>query len=80
MTASKSSVLDSTLNPEALEAESRVAFPKLSEAQTERIGRIAKTCEFADGGVLWAVGDRAASFFVVVKGAVDIRQPIPARA
>jgi thioredoxin reductase (NADPH) len=77
MAVSDSSVIDSTLEPAILEAEARVAFPKLSYAQIQRIAAIARERTLADGELLWAVGERAASFYAVLDGAVDIRQPLP---
>ncbi len=76
MVVSESSVLDSSFAPDTLSNDARVAFPKLTDEQTQRISAIAKECELVDGEVLWAVGDRAASFYVVLDGAVDICQPL----
>ena len=76
MVAPESSVLDSGFE-ETFGTEARVAFPKLTNEQTKRAAAIAKECELADGEVLWEIGDRAASFYVVLEGAVDICQPLP---
>lgn len=70
------SVLQSTLDPDALEAEARIAFPVLTEKQIQRVAALAKEREFADGDALWQVGDRGVSFHVIVSGAVEIRQPL----
>ena len=77
MKASTSITTDTNIDSLNLETESRIAFPVLSAAQIERIRRFAVTREFSDGEVLWAVGDRSASFFIVLSGGVDIRQPLP---
>ena len=76
MATSKSSVRETTFDPETLEEQARIAFPRLSETQIEKIARIAKPKEFADGETLWAVGDREAAFHVISEGVVAIRQPI----
>ena len=72
-----SSIIDSGLELANLDAETKAAFPRLSDQQMQCISAIAKTRTLADGESLWAVGDRAASLFVVLQGAVDIRQPLP---
>ena len=69
--------LSNTIDPSIVEDESRIAFTKLNDAQIERIRRIAEHREFSDGELLWSVGDRAASFYIVLSGAVEIRQPLP---
>ena len=76
MVAPESSVIKSGFE-EAFGTEARVAFPKLTNEQAKRAAAIARECELADGEVLWEIGDRAASFYVVLEGAVDICQPLP---
>ncbi len=71
------SALQGTVEPEVLDREARVAFPLLTDAQVARVERIAKKRSFAEGERLWGVGDRGASFFVVVSGAVNVCQPLP---
>ncbi|MFN3232371.1 MAG: FAD-dependent oxidoreductase [Alphaproteobacteria bacterium] len=55
-------------------AESAQAFPCLTERQIEEIARFATERRFADGEKLWEIGDRRASFHVILEGAVDILQ------
>jgi thioredoxin reductase (NADPH) len=52
-------------------------FPRLTAAQTEQMAERAETRSFAPGDVLFEQGERDASFYVVLSGAVDIidRQP-----
>jgi len=77
MTPSDNSVIETSLDQATLQAQGRVAFPRLSEQQTQQIAKIAKQRLYQDGEPLWQVGDREASFFVVLEGAVDIRVPLP---
>ena len=50
------------------------AFPRLDDAEIAQLESIARTSRFADGEALWEVGERNASFYVILDGAVDIRQ------
>ena len=50
------------------------AFPLLGEAEIGPLAAIAERRRFADGEALWEIGDRHASFYVILDGAVDIRQ------
>jgi thioredoxin reductase (NADPH) len=52
-------------------------FPRLTDAQTEQMAEHAETRSFSPGEVLFEQGERDASFYVVLSGAVDIidRQP-----
>jgi thioredoxin reductase (NADPH) len=52
-------------------------FPRLTAAQTELLAERAETRSFSPGEVLFEQGERDASFYVVLSGAVDIidRQP-----
>lgn len=66
-----------TLTPEIFDGDASVAFPLLSDEQIARVEKIAKRRTFSEGDRLWSVGDRGASFFVVVSGVVNICQPLP---
>jgi thioredoxin reductase (NADPH) len=52
-------------------------FPRLTAGQTEQLAERAETLSFSPGEVLFEQGQRDASFYVVLSGAVDIidRQP-----
>jgi thioredoxin reductase (NADPH) len=52
-------------------------FPRLTAAQIEQMAERAETLSFSPGDVLFEQGQRDASFYVVLSGAVDIidRQP-----
>jgi thioredoxin reductase (NADPH) len=52
-------------------------FPRLTAVQTEQLADRAETVSFSPGEILFEQGEREASFFVVLSGAVDIidRQP-----
>jgi thioredoxin reductase (NADPH) len=52
-------------------------FPRLTAAQTEQLAERAETRSFSPGEILFEQGERDASFYVVLSGAVDIidRQP-----
>jgi len=53
------------------------AFPKLTDDEVSAIAEIARRRRVcADGERLWGIGDRDASFYVVAKGALAIRQPL----
>ena len=51
------------------------AFPKLTDAQVARVGRIATTVELPEGSLLFDEGDYGIPFFVVLEGAVAIVHP-----
>ncbi len=69
------SITASNLDPERVEAIGRIAFPRLDEQQLSRIREVARERTLANGETLWSVGERTASFFVVLSGEVEIRQP-----
>lgn len=49
-----------------------IAFPVLDTRHLERLREIGTSCEFRDGEVLFAEGDRGYDFFVVEEGQVEI--------
>ncbi len=49
-----------------------VAFPKLTEAEMERLVGLATACEFEDGDVIFQVGQRGMALYVVESGAIAI--------
>jgi thioredoxin reductase (NADPH) len=51
-------------------------FPKLTPAQIERITPLGTPRRVKAGEVLYEVGDRHTSFFVIVTGAVEILRPV----
>jgi thioredoxin reductase (NADPH) len=53
-------------------ARPNVAFPKLDGAEIAALQKIGTTRRLRDGEPLFEMGDRAAEFFVVLAGAVDI--------
>ncbi len=64
----------SLLERDSTVADSAEAFPCLTDRQIEEIARVASERVFADGETLWQIGDRRASFHVILEGAVDIIQ------
>src|SRR3990170_1392133 len=52
-------------------------FPRLTAAQTVQMAERAETRSFSPGEILFEQGERDASFYVVLSGAIDIidRQP-----
>jgi thioredoxin reductase (NADPH) len=60
-----------------LDPDDPTLFPRLTAAQTEQMAERAETRTFSPGEVLFEQGERDASFYVVLTGAVDIidRQP-----
>ncbi len=49
-----------------------VAFPRLSDAEIDKLRPFGKTRSVADGEVLFGAGDRGFDFFVVLEGNVEI--------
>ena len=49
-----------------------LAFPKLTDADVERLAGLAKTCEFEDGELVFQAGQRGMSLYVVESGAIAI--------
>jgi thioredoxin reductase (NADPH) len=49
-----------------------IAFPVLGARDLERLRKIGTDCEFGDGEVLFAEGDRGFDFFVVEEGQIEI--------
>lgn len=49
-----------------------VAFPKLSEAEVERLAELAELCSFKDGEVIFQAGQRGLSLYVVESGGIAI--------
>ncbi|MFK8252970.1 FAD-dependent oxidoreductase [Ancylobacter terrae] len=47
-------------------------FPRLPQAMLDKIARYGETCHFDGGDYLYAFGDRATDFFVILDGAVDV--------
>jgi thioredoxin reductase (NADPH) len=60
-----------------LDPDDPTLFPRLTEAQTRQMADVAETRSFSPGEVIFEQGERDASFYVVLSGAVDIidRQP-----
>jgi thioredoxin reductase (NADPH) len=60
-----------------LDPDDAVLFPRLTAAQTEQLAERAETRSFSPGEIIFEQGERDASFFAVLSGAVDIidRQP-----
>ena len=60
-----------------LDPDDPTLFPRLTGAQIEQLAERAETVSFSPGEVLFEQGERDASFYVVLSGAVDIidRQP-----
>lgn len=54
--------------------EDPAAFPTLTEAQIEELRPITTPRTFRDGEFLWRMGSVLPSFFILLNGAVDIRQ------
>src|SRR5450432_4527556 len=51
-------------------------FPRLTEAQIERVSRLGTRREVKAGEVVFEVGDRDTAFFVVLEGALEILRPV----
>jgi thioredoxin reductase (NADPH) len=49
-----------------------LAFPKLTEAEVERLAKLAKVCEFEDGERIFQAGDRGMPLYVVESGGIAI--------
>ena len=49
-----------------------IAFPVLDTRHLDRLKGIGASCEFSDGELLFAEGDRAYDFFIVEEGEVEI--------
>jgi thioredoxin reductase (NADPH) len=52
--------------------DQHLAFPKLSEAEVERLAGLAKICAFEDGEAVFLAGQRGMSFYVVESGEIAI--------
>ena len=50
----------------------QVAFPKLSDAEVERLAGLAKVCSFEDGEMIFQAGQRGLPFYVVESGEIAI--------
>jgi thioredoxin reductase (NADPH) len=63
--------------PGFLDPNHPTLFPRLTDAQIELMAERAETRSFSPGEILFEQGERDASFYVVISGAVDIidRQP-----
>ena len=63
--------------PGFLDPNHPTLFPRLTDAQTEQMAERAETRSFSPGEILFEQGERDASFYMVISGAVDIidRQP-----
>src|SRR5688572_10618643 len=55
--------------------DANAAFPKLDDAEMEALRPHAAECEFADGEVVFKVGDPDLDLYVVESGALDILNP-----
>lgn len=55
-----------------LDPDDPTLFPRLTAAQTEQMAERAETRSFSPGEILFEQGERDASFYVVLSGAVDI--------
>src|SRR5829696_9690730 len=51
------------------------AFPKLDDAEMRALRPHAAVCDFADGEIVFRVGDAELDLFVVESGALDILNP-----
>jgi thioredoxin reductase (NADPH) len=49
-----------------------LAFPKLTDAEVERLAGLARICEFEDGELVFQAGQRGMSFYVVESGGIAI--------
>ena len=58
-------------------SEHDIAFPRLSRAQIDALRRWGHVRPIAPGDVLFQEGDRGFSFYVVLEGAVEIRERSP---
>ena len=60
-----------------LDPDHPVLFPRLTAAQLEQLAERGETRSFSPGEVVFQQGERDASFYVVISGAIDIivRQP-----
>lgn len=61
--------------PEISDELRRRAFPVLTDAQIERVRARGEVREYADGDLLFDIGDQHAGFFIVLSGEVAIYQP-----
>jgi thioredoxin reductase (NADPH) len=53
----------------------KVAFPRLTEAEIETVQSMAKTCEFADGDIVFKAGQADIDLFIVESGHIEIQNP-----
>ncbi len=51
-------------------------FPVLTAAQVQRIEKVGRRREIAEGQLLFDAGDQNTCFFVVLSGAIAIEQPV----
>jgi thioredoxin reductase (NADPH) len=51
-------------------------FPRLTQAQIDRIASVGKRREVEAGEVLFELGDQNTRFFVVLSGAIEIVRPL----
>ena len=63
--------------PGFLDPDHPTLFPRLTPAQIEQLAEHAETVSFSPGEVVFHQGERDASFYVVLSGAIDVidRQP-----
>jgi thioredoxin reductase (NADPH) len=54
------------------ETRDRELFPELTDSQMEVVRRAGEEKRFADGTLLWNVGDRGTPLYVVLEGAIDV--------
>src|SRR5580765_2368871 len=51
------------------------AFPRLTAAELAIVKRLAKPCEYADGGIIFRAGQPEIDLYVVESGGMEIRNP-----
>src|SRR5258708_5581322 len=52
-----------------------IAFPQLDETDLSDLRRMAETCHFADGQIIFKAGDADLPLYVVESGAMEIVNP-----
>jgi thioredoxin reductase (NADPH) len=58
-----------------MDQDSEVAFPRLTEAELEMVKPLVKTCDYADGEIVFRVGQAEIDLVIVESGAVEILNP-----
>ena len=55
--------------------DSEVAFPQLTEAELALVQSLVKTCDYADGEIIFRVGQADIDLVIVESGEIEIRNP-----